>query len=304
MQSMHLRRNRQVGKAVIAFALMQATLCFADGFALSAGADYSSGKYGGTQSTNILYTALTAKVDSGRFSYKATVPWIRVTGNGVIIPGGLGGINSTGGEGGSSGGSVGAFGCAADNRSGARKPEDDGPCATTAGAAAAVAGPRSTESGVGDVVAAVTMNIVDDKASGLALYLTGKIKLPTADEKRSLGSGKTDYAAQVEVEKSFGNPFLAFGLGRKWLGDPAGIALNNVWYGAIGGGYRFSRETTAGVSFDWATAARSGGLSPRELSLYVSHRSSAQLKFNGTIYAGVSDASPDYGFGISLSYAF
>ena len=304
MQSTSSTRYRRIGKVITACALAQAMTCFADGLTLGAGADYSSGKYGGTESTNIFFIPLTAKFDSGRLSYKVTVPWIRVTGTGVIIPGGLGGINSGGGEGGGSGGSVGVFGCAADNRSGARRPEDNGPCASTAAGGAAAAGPRRTDSGIGDVVAAVTLNAVDDSASGFSLHLTGKIKVPTADENRSLGSGKTDYAAQVEAEKSFGDPFVSLGVGHKWLGDPPGVTLKNVWYGAAGAGYRFSRETTAGVSFDWATAARSGGPSAQELSFYVSHRLTPHFKLNATVYGGLSNGSPDHGAGLSLSYAF
>ena len=48
---------------------------------------------------------------------------------------------------------------------------------------------------------------------------TGRIKLPTASESKGLGSGKTDFAVQVNVDKNFNGPYVSSGLGYKILGD-------------------------------------------------------------------------------------
>ena len=287
--------------------LALSTACRADGFSAGVGTDYSSGKYGGTEATTITSIPFYAKYTSGPLTLKAYLPWLQVTGPGNVIPSGIGGLRGPGGAagGGGSGGSVGAFGCPADTRGGASKPEDNGPCAAApaAGGSGTIAtATRKTEQGLGDIVVGATYNAID--ANGLLLDVTGRVKFATASEERGLGSGKTDYALQLESEKSIDRGFINGGLGYKWLGDPTGVSLRNVWYGGVGGGVKFTPDTTAGVSFDYASAANAGGQPAKELSLYVSQRMSQTLKLNASIFKGLSDGSADWGAGVGLSYAF
>ena len=280
----------------------------ADGLTINVGADYSSGTYGGSERTTMVGIPLSAKYTSGPVTLRVSVPWLRISGTGAVVPSGIGGIGSTGGTTGSgSGGSIGVFGCAADNRGGASRPEDNGPCATTAagvGAAGvgAVAAVRRTEQGFGDMVAAITYNALN--ANGLILDVTGKIKFATANEARGLGSGKTDYALQLEAEKTLGKGYVNGGVGYKWLGDPAGVPLRNVWYSSLGGGLKLTPDTTAGVSYDYARSARSGGTAGQELSLYASQRLTKSVKINGNVFKGLTNASPDWGVGVNLGYSF
>lgn len=274
----------------------------ADGLTLSIGADYTSGKYGGSDRTTVWSVPVSAKYTTGPVAFRVSVPWLRVSGTGVVVPSGLGGIGDDGGvSGGGGGGSVGAFGCAADNRSGARKPEDDGPCATTA-TTTTTAATRRTDSGLGDAVAAIVYTPINTKST--VVDITGKIKFPTANEKKTLGSGKTDYALQAEIEQAIGRGFINGGIGYKWLGDPAGVNLRNVIYGSVGGGYKPTAETTVGVTYDYARSARSGGTAPQEVSLYASQRLTKNIKLNASVFTGLSDGSPDWGAGVSLGYNF
>jgi hypothetical protein len=75
---------------------------------LSVGADYSTGKFGQTQSTDMLYVPVTAKHETGRWIFKAIVPYIQITGPGnvvgspdniVILPGGNAAIRTENGIG-------------------------------------------------------------------------------------------------------------------------------------------------------------------------------------------------------------
>jgi hypothetical protein len=278
-----------------------ATRSVVDGLSLSVGADYSTGKYGSNESTDVYFMPFAATYNTGKFTYKLTIPYIRVTGPGDVIPGGLGGT------GGSSSG-AGAFGCPGDNRKGATKPADSGPCAgvtpATPGAPATATQTRSTESGLGDIVAAATYNVLDNEAAGFYADVTGRVKFPTASESKGLGSGETDYAVQGYVEKNFGAPFVSLGLGYKWLGEPAGVSYKNVTFGSLGAGYKFSKTTTVDLSYDWATAAVSGAERPQEISANVSHWINDHYKLNGIIYTGLSDANADVGGGVTLAYYF
>lgn len=54
---------------------------------LSTGFDYSSGKYGGTSYTNVLYVPVTGKLQSDNLFLKLTVPYIRVSSVGGVVRG-------------------------------------------------------------------------------------------------------------------------------------------------------------------------------------------------------------------------
>src|SRR4051812_435575 len=52
---------------------------------LSVGADYTTGKYGASDSTDILYIPFTGKYEVGPWTAKLVVPWIRITGPGNVV---------------------------------------------------------------------------------------------------------------------------------------------------------------------------------------------------------------------------
>jgi hypothetical protein len=55
-------------------------------------------------------------------------------------------------------------------------------------------GELTTESGLRDVIGSVTVyDVIYSQRFGLAMDLTGKVKLGTADEDKGLGSGENDY---------------------------------------------------------------------------------------------------------------
>lgn len=72
-------------------SMSQALPAAAGEFTLGGGLDYSNGKYGASQSTEIWYAPLTAKYESGDSTLKLTIPYVRITapGGGTIIDGKL-----------------------------------------------------------------------------------------------------------------------------------------------------------------------------------------------------------------------
>jgi len=54
---------------------------------MAAGFDYSSGKYGSDTTTTILSIPVIGTYLSGDWMLKLTVPFVRITGNGTVIPG-------------------------------------------------------------------------------------------------------------------------------------------------------------------------------------------------------------------------
>jgi hypothetical protein len=302
-------------------------------FSASIGGETTSSKFSGSTASELLYFPLVGRYETGPLTLKLTVPWIRIkNGNGAVpvlggAGAGSGGLASSasGGSagasgGGSSAGSVGAFGCAGDNRRGASKAADTGPCAATPVAAAATAPvaaaapatsttaaasapSNDTESGLGDVIAAATYNFYDNKTSGVSLDLTGKIKFATANESKGLGSGKNDYALQLDANKNFQKWAFYTSVGYKWLGDPDGGRFKNVWYGTLGSDYKLTESGKLGVTLDAATSS-SNGPKPLETSVYFTQRFSQAAKLNVYVSKGLSDANANWGAGVTYAYAF
>jgi len=242
-----------------------------DNFYMSAGFDYSSGKYGTDTTTTMLYIPVIGMYLTGDWILKLTVPFIRITGDGTVIPGMGGAVPGSGGSvsGGGGGGSKGSA--------------------------------STTQSGLGDVIAAATYNIYSGIENARRVDLTGKYKFATADA--GLGTGENDYAAQVDVYQGF-DSFTAMGsLGYQVLGDPPGGDFSNAAYGIFGGYYQFTEQTYAGAEMRLSQKLYATGAGPRELTAYVTHQFDKNLKINAYVLKGFSDGSPDSGFGVLLTSA-
>ena len=230
---------------------------------VGAGIDYTTGKYGGTESTDTLYIPFLLKYETGPWVFKATVPYISVSGPGNVIGAGPDRITVPGSG-----------------------------------------GERRTESGLGDIVASAFYTLMNERESAFGLDLGVKLKLPTADEEKGLGTGEVDYALQADVFKPFGN-FTAFGsLGYRFYGDPPGVDLRNVPYYAIGASYRMAPGSTIGVAYDYRPHITPGGSEISELTLFWSKRFSREWRLQLYALTGFSNGSPDAGFGAVLDYRF
>ena len=63
-------------------------------------------------------------------------------------------------------------------------------------------GPMTTNSGIGDVIAGITLyDVLSNRRLGFAMDLSAKVKLGTADETKGLGTGENDYTVQANFLK-------------------------------------------------------------------------------------------------------
>lgn len=70
---------------ITAAALATLPVAAESGFSLTSGLDYSTGKYGGTESTDILYIPFTGQYEADKYTLKLTVPYLQVTGPGNVV---------------------------------------------------------------------------------------------------------------------------------------------------------------------------------------------------------------------------
>jgi hypothetical protein len=164
----------------------------------------------------------------------------------------------------------------------------------------------SDVNGWGDLVATGTYSVV--QADGLIIDLGAKVKFATGDEDKCLSSGKNDYSAFMDVAKQFGS-FTAFG-GFGWTskGDPKFLGVTtdyrNPFFGSVGGAYKIGGATSVGGSYDYRQRLTSSGDPISELTLFLTHKYSPNLKIQGYAVAGLSNASPDFGAGALVSFGF
>ncbi|MCR4305147.1 MAG: hypothetical protein NUV63_13160 [Gallionella sp.] len=171
--------------------------------------------------------------------------------------------------------------------------------AVTAASATSVS---TTRSGLGDVVAAATCNVYSGSEDDSGIDLTGRVKFGTAAT--SLGTGQNDYAAQVDAYRGF-DSFTAMGaLGYEVLGSPAGVDMNNVVYGTLGGDYLFTGQTSGGAEMRLSRKPSATGAEQRELVVYASHRIAESFNVRAYVLKGFADGSPDSGFGVMVSSGF
>jgi hypothetical protein len=166
-------------------------------------------------------------------------------------------------------------------------------------------GPRVTESGLGDVLASVTVFDVLSTSSGdLVMDLTGKVKFGTADEDQGLGTGEQDYSLQLDAFRFFDRSTLMGTAGYALRGDPEGYDLENTFFASVGASFAASDRVRVGTFFDFREASVPDSDSLQELSAWVSTGLGNRTRAQFYLLAGFGDSSPDWGGGLSFSGRF
>jgi hypothetical protein len=232
-------------------------------FSLGAGAEYTTGDYGGTDSVDEFYLPVTATLDFERIGLRLTVPFLSVSAPELTTITGPDGQPVIG------------------------------------------VGPRVTESGLGDVLASITVYDVLTVADGdFTVDLTGKVKFGTADEDKGLGTGEQDYSVQADIFRFFDRATLMGTAGYTFRGDPAGYALDDAFFAALGASYATTEQTRVGAFFDVRDASVPDTDMLQELSAWVSMRVGDRSNVQAYVLAGVGDSSPDWGGGLSFDIHF
>ena len=245
-----------------------------DGLAVGVGADYSTGDYGTTTTTEIWSVPFSARYTSGNWTWKASLPWVRVSGDAGVLPGlgNVGNLNPNGrGRGrGNTGAPVGG-------------------------------GDAGTASGIGDLRLSGTYSFANTGSTGVDL--TANVKVATADEDKGLGTGANDYGLALDLYRSVGAATVFGGVGYTVLGDSQYIQTDGVANANIGASWA-AGPGSVGVMYDWRAAASDTADDRSELTGFYSIKSGDAAKWQLYATKGLSDGSPEWGAGVSLTYAF
>ncbi|MFT3867713.1 MAG: hypothetical protein QM715_04345 [Nibricoccus sp.] len=252
--------------SVLALGFATATAARAD-FAVSTGYDYTTGKYGYTEPTQISTWNATAEYAYEAWSARIYVPHERVTSpvGTVIIAG---------------------------------RPR------LTALLNARNQSKTETVSGVGDVETSISFDATHGSEKGWSAVFTGTVKFATADEEKGLGTGKRDFGLGVTLARNFDRLTPSIGFGYRFVGKPEGSDLKNYAYGSVGLGWWATDTTNLSLSFDtYQASSKSSGVD-NEVSLGLNQNLGKHWDFEIHALAGLSTNAPDYGTGASLRFSF
>lgn len=248
-----------------------------DPFSLSTGANYSSGKYGTSVTTDIWSVPITAAFQTDRWTFKLVVPYIGISGAGNVIPG-AGAVKNTNPKSRGQGHVVG----------------NGSTGGTTSGSA----------SGLGDVVASAGYQLYTSQDGTFGLDLTGKVKFGTADENKGLGTGKNDYGVSVDAYKVVGNWTPFGGVGWTKYGSSQYIKLKNAFNANLGVDYKLNDANNIGTYYYYRQRIADGGAAQSELTGYWNHKIGNRWRLQTYVLAGFANGSPDFGGGASIKFNF
>jgi hypothetical protein len=166
---------------------------------------------------------------------------------------------------------------------------------------------RVTQSGIGDVLLIGRYYLYTEREIGLlpSIMLTGRLKAPTADRDRGLGTGEWDEGGGIGLTKLLTDKLIGLAdAGYTIIGKPEGVNLRNQWSYDIGLGYYFLPTLMGSVYYEEARALVPSFQNPRDVFTGLSWKVTQTLRFNIGFVKGLSNAAPDYGASVGASFRF
>jgi hypothetical protein len=262
-----------VGRCSIVLALVVAGLTPATAgaenwrFSIGSSVNYFTGDYGTGRDTDLLYIPLTLKVaPMPRLKLGVTAPYIRQTSEDVVLTGG---------------GVAARRNVLASSRSTNR-----------------------TEHGLGDVLLRGEYVLFEESAMLPEVTPFLKIKFPTADQDKGLGTGEFDETVGASFSKAVGQFVGYVDLAYTFVGSPSGADFDNSFGWSLGASYQISGPVSVFAFLDGATAIASGQDNPLELRAGAEFRLTTATRLSGAVTKGLSDGSPDFGVSLGVTVRF
>lgn len=164
---------------------------------------------------------------------------------------------------------------------------------------------RTTNGGIGDIVLQGRYYILDENRLLPTVAVTGRIKFPTADPDRGLGTGEFDEGAGIEISKQLFRNVLGFvDGGYTIIGKPEDVPLRNQWYYDLGLGYSFTENLLGSIYYEEYRAVIAGTENPRDVFLALNYKLTPELRLSASYLIGLSDGAPDYAISGGIAYRF
>ena len=158
--------------------------------------------------------------------------------------------------------------------------------------------------GMGDVTTTASRYFYGEGAESVVWELGATVKWNTGDANKNLGSGERDYTLLTGAFKRSGNWNFGGSLTYTVVGENASVPVNDVWGASADVSYRAGANWRLGGSFAWEQSAVAGAQAPRSVTAFVSRELGPAARLQLSVNRGMSDASPAWGGGASLTLRF
>jgi hypothetical protein len=229
---------------------------------LATGLDYSSGKYGGARTTDILVALSDITLKTGDLQITASLPYLTITGPAFLVVG-AGGV----------------------------------PVVVNPGRTA-----DKERQGWGDLNLSTTYSVPSDLTGDFQVDLTGRIKLATGDQDKGLSSGETDFGFAVDISRQIGDwaPFVSFGY--RVPGAPTAYSLVSAPSFSVGTSWQLSDHWLAIMSYDFDGTISSTLADSQQIFGSLSWVATDTLTFTTYGEYGLSSGAPKGGGGLLASW--
>lgn len=166
------------------------------------------------------------------------------------------------------------------------------------------AGAPETNSGLGDIILRGSYYLFSEsKEVPFDLNLTGKIKLPTADESRGLGTGEFDTGVGLEFAKSLTGGFTGYlDIYYTAIGDPPGLELEDRVSFDLGVSAPLASRWNVSAFYEESTPLVKSNPHLRDILVNFEFKTDSRTKLFFGAVLGLNEASPDYGLSAGVSH--
>lgn len=162
----------------------------------------------------------------------------------------------------------------------------------------------ATESGLGDTSLSATLHARNTPGE-IKVDFTARVKLPTADEGKGLGTGETDYYLQTDLSQTFGKVTAFTTLGYRFMGSNARSPLKDGPFVTAGAAYALAGgKAVIGAAYDWQSKTLAGSDPGSNLIGFIASSPNDRWSLVGFGLVGFNDASPELGLGGLATYKF
>jgi len=156
---------------------------------------------------------------------------------------------------------------------------------------------ESADSGLGDINLTASVTLLKEQTKAPRVFAHLYAKLPSADERKGLGTGEFDWGGGLGIGKRLGDwstyaeaLYILPGTSERYAPDP-------YWEWLASLSYRLSANLRPGLSVSGGSAPFAGTDNPLELKARLTGLSGDFTSYSLYILRGLSEASPDWGFG-------
>lgn len=166
-----------------------------------------------------------------------------------------------------------------------------------------VASGSTSESGLGDVIVQEEYFFVRGTARRPWVSAILRVKFPTADESKGLGSGEADYGGGIGIIHPLGHACNLIGALQYIVrGDPPGSDFRNTWWFSAGVQWRLSERSSWNAFYERRQSVIEGRAGLADVSLGYDRDLSRRVTFRSTVFLGLSETAED--FGVSAGFSF